>query len=383
VVPLDAVDILSVDAVGCVLAADVVAGVSLPPFDNSSMDGYAVRVSDLVDVPARLSVVDDLPAGKLPVRAVLPGTAQRIMTGSVVPPEADAVVPVEWTDAGMDVVRIDRAVPTGANIRRAAEDVTEGEVVVRKGDRITMTRVALLSALGQSRVSVHRRPRVRVLSTGSELMVPGQPLRPGSIYESNATMITAAAIADNADPINLGHVADDLPSFLAVLDNVVPDADLIVTSGGISAGAYEVVKDALRDGCNSTVQFSSGKMRPGKPQGLGRYRGVPLCAVPGNPMGAYVSYVTFIRPILRAMQGHHVVDLPSMPARLTSAVRQRPDLHQYLRANHDMAAGTVTVVGRRPRLVVDLGQTNALIEIPAGDDELPAGASVAVIDLDR
>ncbi|UVS76765.1 gephyrin-like molybdotransferase Glp [Actinokineospora sp. UTMC 2448] len=265
--PLPVVSAPLADCLGLVLAADVVAGVSLPPFDNSAMDGYAVRAADLGETTV-LPVADDIPAGRTDVRPLEPGTAQRIMTGAPLPPGADAVVQVELTDGGMDTVTLRGRVEPGKHIRRAGEDVVAGTVVLRAGTVLGSARLGLAAAVGLGELPVRRRPRVVVLSTGTELTPPGEPLAPGRIYESNSVLLAAAVHEAGGEATVLRFVPDDVPAFLSAIEPY-RDADLLITSGGVSAGAYEVVRDALSD---RGVEFVRVAMQPGGPQGCGRIR---------------------------------------------------------------------------------------------------------------
>lgn len=376
--PLSTVSMALSDARGCALAADVAASFPLPAFDNSAMDGYAVHAADAAEPPVVLPVTADIPAGLGDLHPLAAGAAQRIMTGAPVPPGADAVVPVEWTDAGRHAVRIDRAPDLGAHIRRAGEDLASGETVLHAGDEITAARIGLLAALGQATVAVVRRPRVAVLATGSELVEPGQPLSAGQIYNSNGPLLAAQVRDVGAVPRLLAAVTDDVGAFRAALDEAVEWADLVVTAGGISAGAYEVVKDAL-----PRASFVQVAMQPGRPQGLAVVGDVPLIAVPGNPVSAFVSFEVFVRPALRLMLGHRLLDRVASRARLLEAVDSRPGLRQYRRGWCDQQAGTVRLVGGSgSHLIGALAQANCLAVLPAEAEHLDSGTEVAVLSVD-
>jgi molybdopterin molybdotransferase len=228
-------------------------------------------------------------------------------------------------------------------------------------------------------VEVRRRPRVAVLSTGAELVTPGRPLRDGAIYDANAPLLAAAAAADSAEVIRRPPVTDDPAAFIATLDDVASTADVIVTSGGVSAGAYEVVKDAL---VGSGVEFVKVAMQPGMPQGCGRYRGVPIVTLPGNPVSASVSYELFVAPMIRRLLGHTVLDRPTRRARLATAVPSKPDKTQYRRARIDPESGDVRLVGGPgSHLVAALAHADVLAVIPPGSGELAAGTAVDVIGI--
>jgi molybdopterin molybdotransferase len=266
------------EALGLVLADDVVARLALPVFDNSAMDGYAVRAEDASQAtpehPVVLSVAEDIPAGRTDVLSLKPGTAHRIMTGAPVPAGANTIVPVEDTDGGVHTVAIRKTGPSGKHIRRAGEDVAPGTTVLRQGQVVTPAMLGLVSALGIAELPVIPRQRVLVISTGSELVPPGTPLQPGQIYESNSIMLAGAVSDAGATVIAVATAEDDVAQFGAILDQYAGpqrQVDLIITSGGVSAGAYEVVKDVFgRDG-DQGVEFVKVAMQPGMPQGIDRH----------------------------------------------------------------------------------------------------------------
>ena len=366
------------DALGRVLAGDVVAPRPLPGFDNSAMDGYAVRAADVASAPVTLPVAADIPAGRTDVPPLEAGTAHRIMTGALMPVGADAVVPVESTDAGTTTVRIDDAVAAGTHVRRAGEDIAEGEPALAEGTVLGATQLALLAALGLPVVTVRPPLRVLVLSTGSELVEPGAPLRPGQIYESNGIMLAAAVQAAGAEAERLHFVADDVAAFHAALEPRLADADLLITSGGVSAGAYEVVKDALA----GHVDFVKVAMQPGMPQGAGTFGGLPVVTMPGNPVSSMVSFEVFVRPALRAAMGYPDAVRPVVRARLTEALRSIPGRRQFRRGRLDRAAGTVELVGPAGSHYLRwLAAADCLVDLAEDVTEVAAGAEVDTWDL--
>ena len=379
------VEVPIVGADGLVLADDVVAPLSLPVFDNSAMDGYAVLVSDVAaagpDSPVSLPVPEDIPAGRTDRLTLSPGTAHRIMTGAPVPAGAEAVVPVEATDAGVSVVEIRSAARSGQHIRGAGEDVTAGTTVLRAGTPISPAALGLLAALGVERVRVIPRPRELVISTGSELVAPGVPLQPGQIYESNAVMLAAAVRDAGAEVAGVATCGDDVGQFRALLDDYAGRADVVLTSGGVSAGAYEVVKDAFESG--GDVEFVKVAMQPGMPQGAGTLAdGRAIIPLPGNPVSAMVSFEVIIRPALRTAMGRPQPRRPRRTAVLTEALTSPDGKRQFRRGVYDPAAATVTGYGPPASHHLRwLASANCLLDIGADVTGIAAGEHITVWDL--
>jgi molybdopterin molybdotransferase len=382
-------DVPIAQARGRVLAADVVAAVSLPSFDNSAMDGYAVRSADLAGAtaadPVELPVAADIPAGRTDVGPLEPGTAHRIMTGAPLPPGADAVVPVEQTDGGTVTVRLDAAPDPGAYLRYVGEDVRAGDVVLTAGTVLGAPQIGVAAAVGAATVPVRRRPTVLVLSTGSELVAPGTPLRPGQIYESNGPMLAAAVEDAGARAELLRFVPDDVEQFLGRLRERLDAGgiDLVLTSGGVSAGAYEVVKDAFT---GRGVEFAKVGMQPGGPQGAGRLAdlgGVGVVTLPGNPVSSQVSFEVFVRPALRAAVGHPHPERPVVTATLGERWNSPPGRRQFRRGVVDAVNGTVREVGGpASHLLGSLARAECLVVVPEDVTELAEGAAVEVWLLD-
>jgi molybdopterin molybdotransferase len=384
-----AVAVALAEAQGLVLADDVVARLPLPVFDNSAMDGYAVHAEDTSGAtpqhPVVLPVAEDIPAGRTDQLTLQPKTAHRIMTGAPLPAGATAIVPVEDTDGGVDSVAILQPREPGKHIRRAGEDVAPGTTVLRKGQVVTPAMLGLAAALGMAGLTVIPRQRVLVISTGSELVMPGTPLEPGQIYESNSIMLAGAVREAGADVVAVATAEDDVAQFSSILDRYAADSDLIITSGGVSAGAYEVVKDAFgRRGIQGDqgVEFVKVAMQPGMPQGIGRVAGATIVTLPGNPVSALVSFEVFIRPALRAAMGLPDPERPHRPAVLAESLTSPRGKRQFRRAILDADTGTVTSYGPPASHHLRwLASANGLLDIPEDVVEVPAGTQLQVWDL--
>ncbi|GHF73679.1 molybdopterin molybdotransferase [Amycolatopsis bartoniae] len=372
------------DCAGLVLAEDVLAGVSLPPFDNSAMDGYAVRAADVAgasaDSPVELPVGEDIPAGRIDVPDLPPGTAHRIMTGAPLPPGADSVVMVERTDGGVERVRVFEPVAPGTHLRRVGEDVAKGTVALTAGTVLGPAQLGLASAVGLAELNVYRPLRVLVVSTGTELVVPPQPLEHGQIYESNSITLAAGIRALGCE-VETAISTDDVGLFRDAIEPRVGEFDLVVTSGGVSAGAYEVVKDALT---GLGVTFKKVAMQPGGPQGNGRWNGVPVVTLPGNPVSVLVSFEVFLRPALLAALGHRDIDRHRVRARLTEGLKSPSGRRQFRRGYYWQREGQVTgEVGPRggpgSHLLAAFTQANCLIVLPEDVTEAPEGTEVDVL----
>lgn len=389
---LPAQEVPLADALGRVLAAAVASRTDNPPFDNSAMDGYAVRRTEVMGAsessPAVMVVATDIPAGGGMPAPLAPGTVARIMTGAPVPEGADAIVPVEHTDAfggaghsaspGASIVgtpvSITVAPAPNAHIRRRGEDVREGDEVLAVGTRLGPWQLAAAASAGVARLGVARRPRVAVLATGDELTAPGEPLPTGSIYDSNGTLMASLASAAEAVVTVLPRAGDDPDALLAALGAV--QADLIVTSGGVSVGAYDVVKAAL---ASRGVDFVPVAMQPGKPQGLGVLDGTPIVCLPGNPVSVAVSFAVIVAPMLRAMAGEPEPDLAYAVA--ATGWRSPPGRQQHVpvRINPNGTVEPATTGGSRSHLAASLALGEALAVVAPETTEVSAGDTVGLM----
>ncbi len=383
---LPAMELPISDVNGCVLAQDIYARWPLPSFDNSSMDGYAVIAADLAhaseSVPISLPVIDDIPAGFKSLETLQSGQAIRIMTGAPMPAGADSVIRVEDTDGGSGVVRIQVPIEVGSCVRREGEDVQAGDLVLTKGTFIGPRQIALIAAVGHGVISVIPKPRVAVLATGSELVEPGTELKYGLISDSNSFLITAIANDSGATAYRLPPVQDDEDALIEILQDQVHRADLIITTGGVSMGAYDPVKSAfLKLG---TAQFHKVAMQPGMPQGFGSVGepAIPIITLPGNPVSAYVSFEVFIRPAIRKMRGLKQLERPHRSATLKGELQSPINKVQFARGRF-MAEEQVELVGtgQGSHVLGGLAQADALIVIPVGVDSITNGEQVQVIDV--
>ncbi len=380
--PLGAVEVDREAAVGLVLAAPIVASEVVPPFDNTAVDGYAVRAADVASVPVELRVVGELAAGAAPTVAVGAGEAIRIMTGAPMPEGADAVVMVEDSERiGDHSVRLTRSVPSGAAVRGAGDDVCIGDELFAAGTTITPAVAAVLASVNANRVQVFRRARVAVLSTGDELVDDGSPLAMGQIRESNKTMLAALIADTGCDVVDLGVVRDDEAELERVLRAAASDCDAIVSSGGVSMGDYDVVKAVL--GRIAEMHWMQIAIKPAKPFAFGRLDGTPIFGLPGNPVSSLVSFELLARPALRRMMGHRRLTRASVVAVTDAAIDRQPDgkVH-FVRVNGEFGDDGryhVRPVGAQgSHQLAATALAEAMAVVPDGDG-LPAGADVAAL----
>lgn len=381
------------DALGRVLAEDAVSDIDVAPFDNSAMDGFAVRAEDLAgatpESPVTLEVISHIGAGDYSELAVGTGQAARIMTGAPVPPGADSVVMVERTraidgDGGVGSrVAFEIEPVLGDHIRRRGEEVRAGQVVLAAGELLGPAGVGLLASTGHAQVPVYRRPRVAIISTGSELVEVAETPGPGKIRNSNSYSIAAQVIDAGGVPLRFPIVPDDLDSTREAFARVAEEADFIVTSGGVSVGDFDYVKPVLEE--LGELTFCKVKMRPGNPQTMGAIGDVPFFGLPGNPTSTYVGFEIFVRPALRLMQGHTAVDRPIVEAVLAHDVKKKQDRRYYLRARLARTGERFEVAlsgSQSSALLTAAHHGNCFLVLPEGEGFFAAGTPVACMRLD-
>ncbi|NKY27878.1 molybdopterin molybdotransferase MoeA [Nocardia gamkensis] len=375
-------------ALGRQSAEDVRSPIELPVFRNSAMDGYAVRAESVLVAPVTLPLTGVVAAGAAGRTPLPRGAAMKVMTGAPIPPGADCVVPVEDTQVGDGTVTIERGRSAGEFVREPGTDVRTGDLLVRAGTMLAPRHVAALAAVGLPAVAVFRAVRAAVITTGDELVAAGKPLRPGQIYNSNGVALAAALAANGVDVVSVAHSTDDPARFRALLSAATENADVVFTSGGVSKGDFEVVKDVLEP---MGGRFGSVAMQPGGPQGLTVVDGVPVLSFPGNPVSTMVSFEVFARPILRRLAGLPEVDTYELP--LAGAVPRSPEgKRQFLRGRlirahpgespaHRQPRAVEVVSGPGSHLVAAMAWAEVLIDVPAEVTALPAGALVRVWSL--
>lgn len=378
--PLDAERVPIERASGRVLAEPALAATDLPPFPSSAMDGFALRGAD---TPGTLPLAGEVAAGKPAAGPLQPGTAVRISTGGSVPDGADAVVPLEVVQEQEGTLVVPDPVAPGAHVRGRGGDIRAGEVVLESGAQVGPGQVAALAAAGVAEVRCAKRPRVAILVTGSELCPPGEPLGPGEIYESNALLLASALQGAGAVPAQLGVVADDLEEHKRALERALLAFDVVVTSGGASVGPHDLVREAQRD-LRVEELFWGVAVKPGKPVAFGVRRDHLVFNLPGNPVSVLVTFELFVRPALAALQGASN-PLPAFErGRLMAPVRPNVHRHEFVRARAFTEGDDLVLEplgGQESHMIVRAAQANALVSVPPGEAEIPAGSDARFLRL--
>ncbi|MBS3918302.1 MAG: molybdopterin molybdotransferase MoeA [Deltaproteobacteria bacterium] len=376
------------DALGRVIAEDMIAPRDLPPYDNSGMDGYAVRYEDIPDAseknPVRLEVIEDLRAGFISEKTVQKGQAIRIMTGAPIPKGADAVVPVEETERGNGFVIILKAGFPGGYIRRAGEDVKRGDRVITKGDIIRPSEIGMLASMGRSFVSVYQRPSVAVLCTGEELVDVGESLDGVKIVSSNSYTLAAQVRECGAIPIQLGIAKDQKDEIKKkILQGL--RSDVFISSAGVSVGDYDFVRDVLKE-LGVEMIFWRVAMKPGKPVAFWMFDKKPAFSLPGNPVSSMITFEQFVRPSLLKMMGHRQIFQPVIEAVLKEEIRKEPGKKHFIRAmvSFENDGYSVTTTGPQGSGILrSMVRANGLIVIPESQEIVRAGEKVKVQLLER
>lgn len=376
------------DSLGLVLAEDVVATDDIPPFDNSAMDGYAVIAEDTEaaseNSPVTLKVIEDLPAGCVPQKRVAPGEATRIMTGAPLPAGADAVVIVERTRLCGNKVEVLTQVYPGANVRDRGEDVSRGETVLRKGAEIRPQEMGMLASLGRREAAVIRRAEVGILATGDELVEIDEEIKPGKIRNSNSYTLSGLAQQYGAVPVDLGRAKDTPEEIETKIRDGIDRTDVLLISGGVSVGKYDVVKMVLEKMGMRTV-FWKVAMKPGKPLLFGMLSGKPIFGLPGNPVSSFICFEQFVRPALMRLMGKRDTGKPEMEAILEEEIRVKPGRTQFKRGRVEKRNSEyyVRTTGHQGSgILKSLTLANGLIIIPKEVTVMRAGERVRVQLLD-
>jgi molybdopterin molybdotransferase len=387
IIPLGQEKVNILDSLRRILAEDIIAGRHIPPKDNAAMDGYAIRFEDTAGnsekKPAKLKVIEDIPAGKIPQKKIVPGHAARIMTGAPIPDGANAVVRMEDTQKDGRYVKIFVEARNGQDIRRAGEDVQQGNLVLEKGDVIRPAEVGMLAALGRSFVGVYQRPLVAILATGDELVDIDEPPSVWKIISSNSYSLAAQVISCGGIPLQIG-IAKDTRKDLIAKFNAASRADIIISSGGVSVGDYDLVKDILQEVGNQ-MQFWQVAMRPGKPLAFGNMKGIPVFGLPGNPVSSMVSFEQFVRPSILKMMGHKRIFRRTIKATLKESLLKKKGLRHFIRANVSCEEGkyTVTTTGEQGSgILKSMVRANGLIVLPEDSTSIKAGQKVTVQVID-
>lgn len=383
-------EVLLADSVGCILAEDVSAPFDLPIADLAGCDGYAVRAEDLEGAsptnPVELDVVGDVLAGDVQPTAIIPGAAVRLASGAPVPAGADAVIAIELTDRGDSQVKVLSCPREGENIRRKAEDVRAGEIILSQGDRLGARQVALLAGVGRDRVRAHPRPRVVIVSIGSEIVEPGRPARPGTVFDANGHALSTAVSDEGAATYRVAAVPDEHGALRDTIEDQLVRADLIITTGGLSYGSSDTVKEVLAP--LGTVRFDNVGMWPGRQFGVGHVgEDTPIFCLPGDPVSAQVAYEVFVRPAIRKMEGWNTLYRDSVSAQVDRAWYSPSGRREFVRVHLTGSPDSgyqAEVCGPPQALLLSaLARSNALAVVPEGVTQVNAGDRLQCMVLGR
>lgn len=386
ITPLEPLELATSEAHGCVLAEQVMALEDVPPFANSALDGYALRSEDTADTvrtPVSLTIIGEAAAGRPFAGRVAAGEAVRIYTGAVLPDGADAVIGQEEVAAVGSSMAVGRVVNAGEAVRPAGDDLARGALVLEQGQRLRGMDVGVLAALGRSRVLVRPRARAVVFSTGDELREPGQSLGPGQIRDSNSYTLLSMAQESGASAVRAGIVRDDTTALHDTFLSFLPQADLFVTSGGVSVGEHDLVRAVLEK--LGEVEFWRVAVKPGKPLAFGFIEGRPFFGLPGNPVAVAVTFELFVRPALLKMMGRRTIERPRVEATIQDNFRQQPGRETYLavRAWRDGGSWRAKLTGKQgSHMISSLAKANALAVLPADKASLSPGDRVSLVLLE-
>ncbi len=386
--PLGLEKVHLLDALERVIGEDITASRPIPPKNNSAMDGYALRSADVRgashESPVTLDVVEDIPAGAIPQKKVGRGQAARIMTGAPVPGGADAVLRMEDTAKDGRRVKVFVAAQKGQDIRLAGEDVRPGETVILRGDILRPAQIGMLAALGRSFVSVFQKPVIAILATGNELVDVDEFPSSWQIVSSNSYALAAQVLDCGAIPLQLGIARDTREDLTAKLQSALR-ADLILSSGGVSVGDYDLVKDVMKEVGNS-MQFWQVAMRPGKPLAFGSMNGIPLFGLPGNPVSSMVSFEQFVRPAVLKMMGHRNLFRKTIKAALMESIEKKKGTRHFIRARIFLEEGRYRAISTGEQgsgILKSMVQANGLIVLPEDAASVKAGDTVTVQLIDQ
>ena len=386
--PAAPLDVVLLDAVGCVLAEDVVADIDLPSADLAGLDGYAVMSAGLAGAaeatPVALEVMDAVRAGDVRPTRLVPGAAVLIDSGAPLPLGADAVVPWMLTDRGQARVQVRAAVSAGQNVRRRAADVAAGTTVLPRGSRVSARQIALLAGIGRYRVKVMPAPRVVIVSIGDELVEPGQPRDPGDVFDANGHALASAVTDAGGRAFRVAAVPDELSALAETIEDQLVRADLVITTGGLSAGQGDTVKEVLAP--LGSVRFDAVAMSPGRQLGLGPVEDTPIFCLPGDPVTAQIAFETFVRPVLRQIAGRRNLHRSSLPASISTGWHSPPGKREFVpvRLTGSPSRGYTAVPTSPPGAtrLLGLARANAIAVVPETTHTVVAGETLHCLLLD-